>query len=106
MPEEKRRLRNELRKKLIWFGYGMLVPGNWISPRDRHEELERVAIELEISPYLSFFSSRNTGMISDAELVQTTKTNLEGNVNSLVSTYHCSMTLYTNKVYMHPHCYL
>lgn len=70
LPEEKRPLRNELRKKLTWFGFGRLAPGTWISPHDRRSELESIVDSLNIRPYISLFASRNLEMVSNEELVQ------------------------------------
>lgn len=70
LPEEKRQLRNELRKKLIWFGFGCLAPGTWISPHNRRQELELIVGELDVRPYVSLFASRNLEMVSNADLVE------------------------------------
>lgn len=35
LPENKRGLRNDLRKRLTWLGFGRLAPGTWISPHNR-----------------------------------------------------------------------
>lgn len=69
LPEEKRQLRNELRKKLIWFGFGRLAPGTWISPHDRRAEIEPIVDELGVRSNISLFASRNLEMVSNAELV-------------------------------------
>jgi phenylacetic acid degradation operon negative regulatory protein len=69
LPEQKRDLRNELRKKLIWFGFGRLAPGTWISPHDRWAELESIIESLDVRPYISLFASRNLGIVSNEALV-------------------------------------
>lgn len=69
LPEEKRQLRDELRKKLSWFGFGQLAPGTWISPHDRRPEIESIIDELGVRRYTSLFASRNLEMVSNAELV-------------------------------------
>ncbi len=70
LPEEKRELRNELRKKLIWYGFGNLSPGAWVSPHDRRAELEALFDELGVSPYASVFTGRQDGRHTDQELVR------------------------------------
>jgi len=69
LPEEKRELRNELRKKLIWYGFGNLAPGAWVSPHDRQHELEAILDDLAVRRYVSLFTGRHVGSLSDRELV-------------------------------------
>jgi phenylacetic acid degradation operon negative regulatory protein len=69
LPEEKRELRNELRKKLVWFGFGNLAPGAWVSPHDRQQQLEAIFDELAVRRYVSLFTGRQVGALSDQELV-------------------------------------
>jgi phenylacetic acid degradation operon negative regulatory protein len=69
LPEEKRELRNELRKQLVWYGFGNLAPGAWVSPHDRHAELERILDDLAVRRYVSQFTGRHVGSLSDLELV-------------------------------------
>lgn len=69
LPEEKRALRNELRKKLVWFGFGRLASGAWITPHNRREELVDVFDQLSISRYVSLFSAERIDSLSNADLV-------------------------------------
>ncbi len=57
LPERRRRLRNEFRKKLTWFGFGSLAPGTWISPHDRRPELAGVQADLEIESFVTMFAA-------------------------------------------------
>ena len=34
IPEEKRQIRDELRKELMWIGFGSLSNGCWVSPNN------------------------------------------------------------------------
>lgn len=70
LPEEKRDLRNELRKKLIWYGFGNLAPGTWISPRDWFAELEKILGDMGVLPYVSLFTGQQVGHMSSQELVR------------------------------------
>lgn len=70
LPEEMRKIRNEVRKKLVWFGYGNLAPGTWIAPHDRHKELEPSLIELGVQQYVDLFSGEHMGITSDEALVR------------------------------------
>ena len=55
LPEELRRERNDLRKKLAWLGFGNLAPGAWISPHNREDEVLEVARDLDVRDYVTLF---------------------------------------------------
>ena len=69
LPEEKRPLRNELRKKLVWFGFGNLAPGTWVCAHNRQVEIEKIVTEMGIESNVSLFSGKRTGLMSDEEIV-------------------------------------
>lgn len=56
LPETKRALRNDLRKRLTWLGFGRLAPGTWISPHNRHAEVEAMLDDLNAREYAQLFS--------------------------------------------------
>jgi phenylacetic acid degradation operon negative regulatory protein len=66
LPEAKRKLRTELRKKLIWLGFGNLAPGTWASPHNRRAELEGTLAALDIQASATLFTADT---VSDAEIV-------------------------------------
>jgi phenylacetic acid degradation operon negative regulatory protein len=55
LPEKKRKKRNELRKKLIWLGFGNLAPGTWVTPHDRLNDLEMMLDALKIREFVTLF---------------------------------------------------
>ncbi|MCP4358725.1 MAG: hypothetical protein GY796_11965 [Chloroflexi bacterium] len=67
LPEAHRKLRNELRKKLIWFGFGRLSPGSWVSARDWVAELTAVCQSLDVSEYVTMFTAVTA---NDTNLIQ------------------------------------
>lgn len=69
LPEEKRPQRNELRKKLIWFGFGNLAPGAWVGAHDRAEELTSIVNGMDICPHVSLFAGQRIGLMTDQEIV-------------------------------------
>lgn len=69
LPEEKRPLRNELRKKLVWFGFGNLAPGTWVGAHNRQAELEKIVTEMGIRGQVSLFNGRRVGLMTDEEIV-------------------------------------
>ncbi len=69
LPEEKRPLRNELRKKLVWFGFGNLAPGTWVGAHNRQAEIEQIVQEMGIESNVSLFAGRRTGLMTDEQIV-------------------------------------
>lgn len=70
LPEEKRKLRNDLRKQLAWLGFGQLGPGLWISPHNRRVELNRILFDWQIQAHVNLFSSVYWGPLTNSQLVQ------------------------------------
>jgi phenylacetic acid degradation operon negative regulatory protein len=67
VPETERSLREQLRKKLSWLGFGPLAASVWLSPHDRTAQvLDAFADEPVIR--LDVFSSRSAGTDSDREI--------------------------------------
>ncbi|MFK7804532.1 MAG: PaaX family transcriptional regulator C-terminal domain-containing protein [Anaerolineae bacterium] len=69
LPEEKRPLRNELRKKLVWFGFGNLAPGTWVGTQNRQTELEHIVSEMDIRSQVSLINGHRIGLMTDEEIV-------------------------------------
>lgn len=57
LPEERRKERNTLRKKLTWFGYGNLAPGTWVSPHKTGPAIAAAAADLGVAQYVTQFSA-------------------------------------------------
>ncbi len=68
LPEKKRKIRHELRKQLIWLGFGRLAPGTWISPHDRKVELDSLFRELQIEAFVEQFSGSHFGPSTSKEM--------------------------------------
>src|SRR5699024_2040125 len=56
-PEEKRDLRNEIRKELSWMGFGMITNSTWISPNPLEEQVMDLIKNHELENNATFFSS-------------------------------------------------
>jgi phenylacetic acid degradation operon negative regulatory protein len=67
VPETERALREQLRKKLAWFGFGPLSAGVWLSPHDR-TDLVREAFSGEPAVRLDVFRSRSPGPAADRDI--------------------------------------
>jgi len=69
IPESRSSLRQRLRKRLLWLGFGALHQGTWISPRDLRDEVERLVDGLNIRPYVELYSAEHCGFSSEKEIV-------------------------------------
>jgi phenylacetic acid degradation operon negative regulatory protein len=67
VPETERALREQLRQRLSWLGFGPLAPSVWVSPHDRagvvHEEFAT-----NPAARLDLFLSRSTGLGADRDM--------------------------------------
>lgn len=67
VPESDRAVREQLRKKLSWLGFGPLSSSVWVSPRDRRDEVRAESAEIP-SVSLDLFRSRSEGVEADREI--------------------------------------
>lgn len=69
VPENDRRTRDQLRKKLAWLGFGPLAPATWICPHDRLEQAATDCADLP-SARLDLLTILSSGLASDRALVE------------------------------------
>ncbi|MFD7599709.1 PaaX family transcriptional regulator C-terminal domain-containing protein [Streptomyces mirabilis] len=67
VPETERALREQLRKKLAWFGFGPLQPAVWLSPHNRTDEVLAVFADQPVVR-LDTFRSRSAGLEADRDI--------------------------------------
>jgi phenylacetic acid degradation operon negative regulatory protein len=67
VPETERALRERLRKKLAWLGFGSLSPAVWLSPHDRGDQV-LAAFSDESAAKLDVFRSRSKGFDADCDI--------------------------------------
>jgi phenylacetic acid degradation operon negative regulatory protein len=70
IPEEKRNLRDELRKELVWSGFGTISNSCWISPNNLEKQVYDLIEKYEIEPYVDFFIAQYDGPHQNAQLVE------------------------------------
>ncbi|MFE4708522.1 phenylacetic acid degradation operon negative regulatory protein PaaX [Peribacillus simplex] len=70
IPEDKRQLRDDLRKELLWSGFGSFSSGCWISPNDLEKQINRLIEKYEIKEYVDFFISEYKGPKENQSLVE------------------------------------
>mgnify|MGYP001157353671 FL=1 len=61
IPEDVRHLRDRLRDRLAWLGFGSLGNGLWISPHDVEQEVRALAEQLGIQQHLECFRAQRVG---------------------------------------------
>ena len=69
IPEELRPLRDRLRVRLSWLGFGSLGNGLWVSPHDVRERVRGVGDELGVTGHLQVFRGEYAGFSSPGSLV-------------------------------------
>jgi phenylacetic acid degradation operon negative regulatory protein len=69
LPEKRRHLRDRLRQRLLWLGFGRLSSATWVSPRDLRQEVSQVAEALGVSQQVDFFRSEYLGFSQARALV-------------------------------------
>ncbi|MEB3100167.1 phenylacetic acid degradation operon negative regulatory protein PaaX [Ferviditalea candida] len=57
VPEEKRDLRNQIRKELLWTGFGLMSNGTWVSPNPLEEQIMEMVRTYDLYDYTMLFSS-------------------------------------------------
>ncbi|MEE8487557.1 MAG: PaaX family transcriptional regulator C-terminal domain-containing protein [Gemmatimonadota bacterium] len=70
IPEDERVLRDRLRDRLAWLGFGTLRSGLWISPHDVETEVREIAESLEISAYIECFRATGAAFTDPERLVE------------------------------------
>ena len=61
IPEEKRSIRDELRKELIWSGFGSIANSSFISPNDLTKQVYMLIEKYEIKEYVHYFIADYSG---------------------------------------------
>lgn len=70
LPEKLRHLREQLRRELIWLGYGSLTPATWIIPKPIVDlTLHHLALR-RLDKYVNLFRASHTDPLANAKLVR------------------------------------
>jgi len=67
VPESERALREQLRKRLTWLGFGPLASGVWLCPHDRVAEV-RAGLADQPAVRLDVFRARSEGPAADRDM--------------------------------------
>jgi phenylacetic acid degradation operon negative regulatory protein len=69
IPEEQRSIRDRLRTRLSWLGFGSLGNGLWVTPHDVRDRVREVSEELGVVGHLQVFRGSYAGYSTPADLV-------------------------------------
>jgi len=61
IPEERRNIRDELRKELVWSGFGQISNSVWLSPNDLKRQVSILIKKYEIESNVHFFETTYIG---------------------------------------------
>lgn len=69
IPEEERSVRDRLRVRLSWIGFGSLGNGLWMTPHDASEQVREIVEGLGIEEHVELFEGRHRGFSDTGSLV-------------------------------------
>lgn len=67
VPESDRHTRDDVRKKLVWLGFGPLAPATWIRPRGQLDDVSTALAGLSTAK-LTLMTTRTSGLAEDLAL--------------------------------------
>jgi phenylacetic acid degradation operon negative regulatory protein len=70
VPEEKRDLRNQIRKELSLMGFGLISHGTWASPNPVEKQVMELIKDYHLEPYVILFTSSSIVSHDNQELIQ------------------------------------
>lgn len=70
IPQDARTLRDRLRDRLAWLGFGSLGNGLWISPHDVREQIAELSEQMRLGDQLICFRAERVGGGDDRALVE------------------------------------
>ncbi len=70
IPQDARKLRDRLRDRLAWLGFGSIGNGLWISPHEVTDEIQALSEALGLREHLVCFRAERVGDMDDRELVE------------------------------------
>ncbi|MGE7765479.1 PaaX family transcriptional regulator [Peribacillus sp. NPDC096540] len=71
IPEEKRVLRNQVRKELSWTGFGLMSNSIWVSPNPLEKQVLTLMDTYDLKDYLIIFSSSQVITHTNEEILST-----------------------------------
>lgn len=91
-PEEKRELRNKIRKELTWTGFGIISNSTWISPNPLEDQVLKMIETYDIEEYTLLFSSSSIVSHDNQSII-----NKGWDLNKVSDAYDTFIEKYTSK---------
>ncbi len=95
-PENKRDIRDHLRKKLSLLGYGILSNAVWICPHDTRAEVQSLVQRLGVEKYVEIFTASHQGFSDPGALVKRC-----WELDSINKQYEAFITKYRSRLDVH-----
>ncbi|WP_205620293.1 phenylacetic acid degradation operon negative regulatory protein PaaX [Alteribacter aurantiacus] len=92
IPETKRTIRDELRKELVWSGFGTLSNSCWISPNPLDKQVDDLIKKYAINDYVHFFVSEYKGPRESRQVIEEC-----WNLNEINDRYQSFIKTYSEK---------
>lgn len=92
IPEEKRAIRDELRKELVWSGFGAIANSCWISPNHLIKQVNALVEKYEISEHVHIFKTEYKGPHENLKLIYDC-----WNISEINSQYKAFIDFYKEK---------
>ncbi|RLQ97414.1 phenylacetic acid degradation operon negative regulatory protein PaaX [Falsibacillus albus] len=70
IPEDRRNVRDELRKELVWSGFGTISNSCWLSPNDLTKQVYALLEKYDIHDHVHYFISEYKGPHESRRLVE------------------------------------
>ncbi|WP_409291168.1 phenylacetic acid degradation operon negative regulatory protein PaaX [Peribacillus sp. SCS-37] len=100
IPEEIRSVRDELRKELIWSGFGTMSNSTWLSANNLEKQVGDLIEKYEIQPYVDFFTAEYKGPHENLRLVEKSwdLEDINAKYQEFISTYSQKYIIDKNKI--------
>ncbi|KAF0816642.1 MULTISPECIES: phenylacetic acid degradation operon negative regulatory protein PaaX [unclassified Cytobacillus] len=100
IPEEIRNVRDELRKELVWSGFGSMSSSCWISANNLEKQVFDLIEKYDIANYVDFFIARYAGPHKNKEIVEKSwnLTEINEKYQEFISQYSQKYIIDKNKI--------
>ncbi|WP_404359043.1 phenylacetic acid degradation operon negative regulatory protein PaaX [Cytobacillus firmus] len=100
IPEEIRNVRDELRKELVWSGFGSMSSSCWISANNLEKQVFDLIEKYDIANYVDFFIARYAGPHKNIEIVEKSwnLTEINERYQEFISQYSQKYIIDKNKI--------
>lgn len=100
IPEEIRNIRDELRKELVWSGFGMFSSSCWISANNLDKQVYDLIEKYDIQDYVDFFIAQYSGPYENKRLVNKSWDieEINGKYQEFISEYSQKYIIDKNKI--------